>query len=67
MMSQNRQNEKDRHAVQSDFECNLTAEEEIRVIMEHLVHQDAMMTELNARIQALQVTGQDGTDRFPKQ
>ena len=40
MMSQNRQNEKDRMSAQSDFECNLKAEEEIRVIMDHLTHQD---------------------------
>jgi uncharacterized membrane protein len=52
MMSQNRQNEKDRHAAQSDFECNLTAEEEIRVIMEHLVHQDAILTDIGARLEA---------------
>src|ERR1051326_5252212 len=38
MMSQNRQNEKDRLSAQSDFECNQKAEEEIRVIMEHLTH-----------------------------
>jgi uncharacterized membrane protein len=51
MMSQNRQNEKDRHAAQSDFECNVTAEEEIRVIMEHLVHQDAILTDISARLE----------------
>lgn len=43
MMSQNRQNEKDRLAAQNDFECNVKAEEEIRVIMEHLAHQDELI------------------------
>lgn len=43
MMSQNRQNEKDRLSAQSDFECNLKAEEEIRIIMEHLTHQDVIL------------------------
>ncbi len=43
MMSQNRQNEKDRFSAQSDYECNLKAEEEIRVIMEHLTHQDEIL------------------------
>ncbi len=43
MMSQNRQNEKDRLSAQSDYECNMKAEEEIRVIMEHLTHQDQIL------------------------
>jgi uncharacterized membrane protein len=43
MMSQNRQNQKDRYAAQVDFECNVKAEEEIRVIMNHLVHQDRLL------------------------
>ena len=57
MMSQNRQNEKDRHAAQSDFECNLKAEAEIRVIMEHLVHQDTMLTDLRAQLDKMQAVG----------
>jgi uncharacterized membrane protein len=52
MMSQNRQNQKDRIAAECDFQCNLKAEEEIRVIMEHLTHQDAIMTEIMNRIEA---------------
>jgi uncharacterized membrane protein len=40
MMSQNRQAEKDRLAAQSDYDCNVKAEEEIRILMEHLVYQD---------------------------
>lgn len=43
MMSQNRQNEKDRMSAQSDYECNVKAEEEIRVIMDHLSHQDEIL------------------------
>ena len=45
MMSQNRQNEKDRMSAQSDYECNLKAEEEIRVIMDHLTHQDRILVQ----------------------
>jgi uncharacterized membrane protein len=45
MMSQNRQNEKDRLSAQSDYECNLKAEEEIRVVMDHLVHQDQILVQ----------------------
>jgi uncharacterized membrane protein len=54
MMSQNRQNEKDRYAAQSDYECNLKAEEEIRILMEHLTHQDVIMADILARLDALQ-------------
>ena len=52
MMSQNRQNEKDRTAAQCDFECNQKAEVEIRVIMEHLTHQDQIMDQILVRIDA---------------
>jgi uncharacterized membrane protein len=54
MMSQNRQADKDRLVVQSDYECNLTAEEEIRLLMEHLQYQDKTMAEILARLDALQ-------------
>ncbi|MCW3094513.1 MAG: hypothetical protein JWL77_131 [Chthonomonadaceae bacterium] len=53
MMSQNRQNEKDRLAAQSDFDCNKTAEEEVRVIMEHLVYQDEVLHTIMTRLDAL--------------
>jgi uncharacterized membrane protein len=59
MMSQNRQNEKDRYAAQCDFECNLKAEEEIRVLMEHLTHQDVILVDILTRLASLQ--GQQGT------
>lgn len=52
MMSQNRQADKDRMVAQSDFHCNVTAEQEIRLIMEHLKFQtenfDAMYQKLEA-------------------
>jgi uncharacterized membrane protein len=53
MMSQNRQNEKDRLAAQSDFEVNQKAEEEIEVIMKHLVHQDRLILDATHRVEAL--------------
>jgi uncharacterized membrane protein len=56
MMSQNRQNEKDRLVAQSDFDCNKTAEEEVRVIMEHLVYQDEVLQQIMARLDAFPTT-----------
>ncbi len=53
MMSQNRQNEKDRFSAHCDYECNQTAEEEIRIIMEHLVHQDRLLTEITRKLESL--------------
>ena len=49
MMSQNRQSAKDRLEARDDYECNLKAEEEIRVIMEHLARQDELLHELLRR------------------
>ena len=43
MMSQNRQTEKDRIVAEQDYEVNRKAEDEIKVIMEHLVHQDELL------------------------
>ena len=54
MMSQNRQNEKDRLMAQHDYDCNKTAEEEIRVLMEHLAHQDELMADIRSRLVSLQ-------------
>lgn len=54
MMSQNRQNEKDRLAAQNDYEINKKAEEEIEVILKHLVHQDNLILEATNRIEELQ-------------
>jgi uncharacterized membrane protein len=55
MMSQNRQNEKDRLAAEHDYEINIKAEEEIKVIMDHLVHQDIILKELIDHIAKLHV------------
>ena len=52
MMSQNRQSAKDRLEARDDYECNLKAEEEIRIIMEHLAHQDEMLREILRRTDA---------------
>ena len=54
MMSQNRQSEKDRLTAQNDYQIDSKAEEEIKVIMEHLVHQDDMILDALARIEDLQ-------------
>jgi len=53
LMSQNRQASKDRLVAQSDFECNLTAENEIRLIMEHLQKQDEAIQRILTRLEAL--------------
>ncbi|WP_378952937.1 DUF1003 domain-containing protein [Pelosinus sp. sgz500959] len=57
MMSQNRQNEKDRLAAEHDYQINKKAEEEIKVIMEHLVHQDMIMSTIISRLEFLQQDG----------
>ena len=44
MMSQNRLAARDRLEAHEDFQTNLKAEEEIRVIMDHLAAQDAALT-----------------------
>ena len=56
MMSQNRQSQKDRLTAESDYEINRKAEEEIKVIMKHLVHQDKLLLEALHRIDTLQAT-----------
>lgn len=43
MMSQNRQSEKDRLQAQEDYQCNLKAEEEIKLVLTHLEAQDAAL------------------------
>jgi len=50
MMSQNRQSAKDRMMAQQDFECNIKAENEIRIIMEHLKFQDTMTQDINQKL-----------------
>jgi len=56
MMSQNRQSQKDRLVAQSDYEMDKKAEEEIEVIMRHLVHQDKLLLDAMARLESLQKT-----------
>ena len=55
MMSQNRQAQKDRLMSENDFEINRKAEEEIGVIMKHLGHQDRLILDAIARLEALKV------------
>jgi len=56
MMSQNRQSEKDRLTAQNDYQTDCKGEEEIRVIMEHLDHQDTIMLQIMQRIEAQEAT-----------
>jgi uncharacterized membrane protein len=56
MMSQNRQTQKDRLVAQHDYEINQKAEEELEVVMDHLEHQDRLILDAVARLEALQVT-----------
>ncbi len=53
MMSQNRQAQKDRLVSENDFEINRKAEEEIEVVMRHLAHQDRLLLDVIARLEAL--------------
>src|SRR5579883_3429640 len=46
MISQNRQAEKDRLTAQNDYLTDMKGEEEIRHIMEHLDHQDALILQI---------------------
>jgi uncharacterized membrane protein len=46
MMSQNRQTAKDRLTAELDFEVNKKSEEEIKVIMDHLVYQDELILKI---------------------
>jgi uncharacterized membrane protein len=62
MMSQNRQDEKDRRQANSDYETNIRAEAEIRVIMEHLKYQDKVIHELVGELKMLRASQQHGTD-----
>lgn len=59
MMSQNRQSGKDRLMAENDFEVNKKAEREIEVIMQHLAHQDTLLLDAIARMDAL------GAKAFP--
>lgn len=58
MMSQNRQAEKDRRQANSDYETNVKAEAEIRVIMEHLKYQDKLIRTLVSEVRMLRASQQ---------
>lgn len=60
MMSQNRQNEKDRLAAEHDYQINKKAEEEIKVLMDQLVHQDVIMLEIISQLEKLQMANNKG-------
>jgi uncharacterized membrane protein len=51
MMSQNRQAEKDRLTAQNDYLTDCKGEEEIRHMMEHLDHQDALILQVVQRLE----------------
>lgn len=53
MMSQNREAEKDRLMAEQDYATNKKAEEEIKVLMDHLVHQDLMIQSLTEQVESL--------------
>lgn len=53
MMSQNRQAEKDRLMAEHDYAINKQAEEEIKVLMDHLVHQDAILLDIMEQLEQL--------------
>lgn len=51
MMSQNRQAQKDRLTAENDYKTDCKGEEEIRHIMDHLDHQDALILEIVKRLE----------------
>ena len=57
MMSQNRQAAKDRLEAHLDFEVNQKAEEEVRVILEHLEAQNRALLEVLGRLDRLEARG----------
>lgn len=60
LMSQNRQAEKDRLMARHDYEINLRAEEEVEVVMQHLVHQDRLLGDAVDRLSRLVGPPADG-------
>src|SRR5215469_12816781 len=51
MISQNRQTEKDRLTAQNDYLTDMKGEEEVRHMMEHLDHQDALTLQIVQRLE----------------
>lgn len=60
MMSQNRQTEKDRIAAHLDYETNLRAEQEDRVIIELLERQDVVLAGLRQELRELREARERG-------
>lgn len=54
MISENRQNERDRLQARADFEVNKKAEEEVRAILEHLACQNQALLTIHQQILELQ-------------
>ncbi len=54
MISENRQAERDRLQARADFEVNQKAEEEVRVILEHLACQDNALLTIHEQLQEIQ-------------
>jgi uncharacterized membrane protein len=54
MMSQNRQNARDRIEAHQDFQLNQKAEEEVRAILSHLEAQDQALTIIHEMLSELQ-------------
>jgi len=54
MMSQNMQASKDRLMAENDFQVNKTAEEEIKVILDHLTYQDKISTDIQEQLKGIQ-------------
>jgi len=60
MMSQNRQAERDRLEAHNDYLINQKAEEEVRVVLEHLAAQDRALEELRHAIEGANRRAPDG-------
>lgn len=58
MISENRQNERDRLASRNEFDINQKTEEEVRAILEHLTCQDRALIRIHEQLKALEVGGQ---------
>ncbi|MCC2669196.1 MAG: hypothetical protein K0Q72_1667 [Armatimonadetes bacterium] len=56
MMSQNRASERDRLMAQHDYEINCKSERELRIVMDHLAHQDRLLMDAVQRLEAMHVT-----------
>ena len=60
MMSQNRQEAKDRLRAEADYEVNQKAEDEIKLILQHLEYQDELMLQILHRLETEQLKAASG-------